>query len=152
MPIDESLLTCDDTELNQRLLDKGFKLLYTPDVFVLHYRRPSPKKLWNQMYRYAIGRLQVGKRDRRMINMIHISIGTGIPAILFLLLYSPLLLLFFSEMALLLLFLLTVYAFLKTGSFPVSVLIPLVVVIIFFAWSAGFMRELISPIRNVEGK
>lgn len=152
MPIDESLLTCDDTELNQRLLDKGFKLLNTPDVFVWHYRRPNPKKLWWQMYRYAIGRLQAGKRDRRMINMIHITIGTGIPAILFLLLFSPPLFLFFSGIILFLLFLLTVYAFLTTGSFPVSILIPVVVVIMFFAWSAGFMRELIFPIKNVEGK
>jgi len=152
MPIDESLLTCDDTELNQRLLDNGFKLLYTPDVFVWHYRRPNPKKLWRQMYRYAIGRLQVGKRDKRMINMTHIIVGMGIPSILLVLALALPLFLFFSGIILILFFLLSAYSLLKTGSLSVSMLIPVVVVIIFFAWSAGFMRELIFPMKKVEGK
>ena len=49
MPIDETLLTCDDTEMNWQLRNKGYKLLYVPDVMVWHYRRDNPKKFFKQM-------------------------------------------------------------------------------------------------------
>lgn len=152
MPIDESLLTCDDTELNRRLLDRGYKLLYTPDVFVWHYRRPNPVRLWKQMYRYAIGRLQVGKRDRRMINAAHILVGSGIPILFLILLLSPFLFLVAACISVFLLLFFSVYSFTKTKSPSIAVLVPVVVAIVFFSWSSGFMRELILPIKNTSGK
>lgn len=152
MPIDESLLTCDDTELNQRLVDHGYKLLYTPDVFVWHYRRPNVRRLWRQIYRYAIGRLQVGKRDRRMINMTHILVGMGMPIILLMPILS--LDLFFSTLLIWSVFLclLVIYALMEVKSFSVAVTVPLVVIIVFLAWSSGFMRELVFPLKSVEDK
>lgn len=152
MPIDESLLTCDDTELNQRLIDKGYKLLYTPDVFVWHYRRPNPKKLFRQMYRYAIGRLQVGKRDRRMINHMHILVGLSLPLSLLLLAFSLLLFLFLLFLYLFMLFDFSIFTFIKTGSVKIALYVPVVISIMLFAWSMGFMRELTIPIKRFEGK
>ncbi len=152
MPIDESLLTCDDTELNQRLIDKGYKLLYTPDVFVWHYRRPNPKMLFKQMYRYAIGRLQVGKMDWRMINFMHILVGLALPLSLLLLVFSPLSFLFLLLLYFLMLFYFSILALVKTGSIKVSLYAPVVISIMLCAWSAGFMTELISPLKKVEGK
>ncbi|MDP2277377.1 MAG: glycosyltransferase family 2 protein, partial [Nitrospirota bacterium] len=116
MPIDESLLTCDDTELNQRLIDKGYKLLYTPDVFVWHYRRPNPKRLFKQMYRYAIGRLQVGKRDRRMLNPVHILVGLSLPICLIILVFLPQLFLLMLFLYALLLVIYAGMALMKTNS------------------------------------
>ncbi len=152
MPIDESLLTCDDTELNQRLIDNGYKLLYTPDIFVRHYRRPSPKRLFKQMYRYAIGRLQVGKRDRRMINPVHILVGLGMPFSLFLLAVSPLLFMALFFIYLILLIYFGVFALVKTKSVNISAYVPLVISIMFCAWSLGFMRELIFPYKSSAGE
>lgn len=145
MPIDESLLTCDDTELNQRLMDKGYRLLYTPDVFVWHYRRPDPKRFFKQMYRYAIGRLQVGKKDRRMINLTHILTGLSLPVAFFILLITPK---FFVALFSLFLLLLVVF-FLKTlvelKTVRIALLVLAVICIILISWSLGFMRELIFP-------
>lgn len=152
MPIDETLLTCDDTELNQRLIDKGYKLLYTPDVFVWHYRRPNPKRLFRQMYRYAIGRLQVGKKDRRMINSVHIMVGLALPAILAVLIFSSMLFMVLLAGYLLLVLIFSIRALQETGSIQVSVMVPVVISIILVAWSTGFMRELIFPLRGGDGK
>ncbi len=152
MPLDESLLTCDDTELNQRLIDKGYKLLYTPDVFVWHYRRPTPKRLFKQMYRYAVGRLQVGKMDKRMINFIHVLVGLSLPFSLLLLVFSTLLFLLLLLLYLFLLFVFSISALVKTKSIKVSLYVPVVISIMLCAWSSGFTRELIFPLRKVEGK
>ncbi len=152
MPIDETLLTCDDTELNQRLIDKGYKLLYTPDVFVWHYRRPNPKRLFRQMYRYAIGRLQVGKKDRRMINSVHIMVGLALPAVLVLFIFSSMLFILLLAGYLLLVLIFSIRALQETGSIQVSLLVPVVISIILVAWSTGFMRELIFPLKGGNGK
>lgn len=152
MPIDETLLTCDDTELNQRLIDKGYKLLYTPDVFVWHYRRPNPKRLFRQMYRYAVGRLQVGKKDRRMINSVHIMVGLALPAVLAVFIFSSMLFMLLLAGYLVLVFIFSVRALQKTGSVQVSVMVPVVISIILAGWSTGFMRELIFPLKGGDGK
>ncbi|MDP2278271.1 MAG: glycosyltransferase family 2 protein [Nitrospirota bacterium] len=152
MPIDESLLTCDDTELNQRLLDKGYKLLYTPDVFVWHYRRPNPKKLFIQMYRYAIGRLQVGKKDRRMINFVHILSGLSLPLSVVILFVSPLTFATFLFLFFLMLIGYSIKAVITTRSFMTALLVPAIIGIITVAWSSGFVRELVCPLKKSEGK
>ena len=152
MPIDETLLTCDDTELNQRLIDKGYKLQYTPDVFVWHYRRPNAKRLFRQMYRYAIGRLQVGKKDRRMINIMHIMVGLALPAVLALFIFSSMLFMLLLAGYLLLVLIFSIRALQETGSVQVSLLVPVVISIILVAWSTGFMRELTFPLKEVEGR
>lgn len=148
MPIDESLLTCDDTELNQRLIDKGYKLLYTPDVFVWHYRRPNPKRLFRQMYRYAIGRLQVGKKDRRMINLIHVLTGVSIPLSLIILLISRSLFSVFLFLFYLMLVGYFVKAWMVSRSLQIALRTPAVICIILIAWSLGFMRELVYPMKK----
>ena len=156
MPLDERMLTCDDTKLNREILDLGFKLLYTPDVIVLHYRRPTPMRLWKQFYRYAIGRLQVGKQDKRMINLMHILSGLSIPIILILAIlfyYFNILVLYFSILAgVLFLLFYFLKGMVKWRSFGVGINIPLVISIIMTAWSCGFIRELLFPLYRVEGK
>ena len=152
MPLDETMLTGDDTLLNRKIIDLGYRLLYTPDVKVFHYRRPSPKKLWKQFYRYAIGRLQVGKKDKRLLNFAHILAGLGLPLGLFLLL----LLVWSKNSFLWSLLLLSAISFLlyfaikggiKWRSVSVGLQVPIVIMIIMTAWSCGFVRELIFPIR-----
>lgn len=149
MPVDESLLTCDDTELNQRIIDEGYDLLYTPDVYVWHYRRPSPRKLWRQMYRYAIGRLQVGKRNWRMINIVHILVGVSLPVSVSLLIFSPRLFLFLLSIYLVMVFAYSIKGYLKIGSLKAALWIAPVISIILFSWSCGFMRELFFPLKKV---
>ncbi|HXR81615.1 MAG TPA: glycosyltransferase [Saprospiraceae bacterium] len=157
MPLDESMLTGDDTLLNRKILDLGYKLLYTPDVSVLHFRRPTPGRLWKQFYRYAIGRLQIGKKDKRLLNPMHVLIGLGLP----ILLLSALLLLLNDAKFLLsiilfagLLFLLyfSIKGMIRWKSLLVGLQVPLIIILIMTAWSCGFLRELLFPLKRVEGK
>ncbi len=155
MPINESLLTCDDTEMNQKILDLGYRLLSVPDVFVWHYRRSTAKRLWRQMYRWAIGRLQLGKKRREAINLVHISVGFTIPILIALLIFfifaQPSFLPIFAGVIVLTLIFLILSAFLRTKSLKIALNLPLVVVITILAWSAGFMKELFFPLKNPTG-
>lgn len=156
MPLDESMLTGDDTLLNRKILDLGCRLLYTPDVIVFHYRRPTPRTLWRQFYRYAIGRLQVSKKDKRLLNIAHVCIGLSLPVGLLTILVliwskSFLLLSCLMLFAFLFLFYFSIKGMIKWKSAGVGMQIPLVIMIIMIAWSFGFMRELIFPIRRLGG-
>jgi cellulose synthase/poly-beta-1,6-N-acetylglucosamine synthase-like glycosyltransferase len=50
---DETLLTAEDSKLCFDIRDRGYKLLYTPDVIVHHHRRVSVKKHLKQMWIYG---------------------------------------------------------------------------------------------------
>ncbi|MDP3888624.1 MAG: glycosyltransferase [bacterium] len=65
------LLTCEDEELDFRLLKKGYRLLFAPEVSVDHYRRPTYKKLLIQSFRYASGRMQAIKLHKGMARWFH---------------------------------------------------------------------------------
>lgn len=155
MPIDESLLTCDDTEMNLRIGDLGYKLLSVPYVFVWHYQRPTPKRLWQKIYRWAIGRLQLGKKRKDGVNFIHILTGLSLPILAFLLLFSlfinPLPFLLFSVSFCLTLLFFFLLALIKTKSFKIALNLPLVSLIVVIAWSTGFLKELLFPLKNPSG-
>ena len=67
----EKLITCEDEELDYRILKKGYRILYTPDAKVDHYRRPTWKGFLKQAYRYAVGRMQAIKLHRKMGRWYH---------------------------------------------------------------------------------
>ena len=67
----EFLITCEDEELDYRILKKGYGILYTPDAKVNHYRRPTLKGFLKQAYRYAVGRMQAIKLHRKMGRWYH---------------------------------------------------------------------------------
>jgi Flp pilus assembly protein TadB len=104
------------------------------------------------MYRYAVGRLQVGKRNKSMINAVHVLAGISLPLILLVFILSPLLFLSFLSVYMLFLLLYLLFTLLKTRSLRASLQVPAVISIILFAWSTGFMRELIFPMKKIEGK
>ena len=65
------LLTCEDEELDFRLRQTGYKLLFTPNVVVDHYRRPTYRKIYIQAYRFAIGRSLAIKMHWKMASWFH---------------------------------------------------------------------------------
>ena len=156
MPTDETLLTCDDVEMNYQILQQGYKLLYTHDVLVWHYRRDTPKRFWKQIYRYSIGRLQLGKRRRDGINLIHIIFGLSIPIFIALLVFTFVFNSIYPIMvigaALLLIGFFAGLCLIKEKSLTVAVNAFLAMIIFILAWSAGFLRELFSPIKQAAGK
>jgi len=152
MPMDENLVEAEDYVMNQKIRALGYRLLYTPDTIVWHYRRPLPKKFFKQIYRYAIGRLLIGKKNKKNINLVHIVVGFGLPIFFLisaLLLYKNFVL-FIVFIAITLLFLIIYFfvALIKLKSLKAAIFVPLTITILFSAWSIGFLRELFIPVET----
>ena len=150
MPLDEKLYGGSDLELNYRLRQKGCRLLATPDVRVWHCKRDTPKRFWIQMYRYAIARLQLGKRLPKLLNLTHVVVGLSVPIVigwLSLCFWINLnLVLFFLGLITTALLLICPFAFLQTRSFSATLCVLLVIALAATGWSIGFCRELIFPV------
>jgi len=142
--------------MNQKIRALGYKLMYTPDTVLWHHRRPVPKKFFMQMYRYAIGRLRLGKKDIKMINLTHILVGLGLPLIiivsLVLILVKKILFLYLFILGAAFLIFYFLFAWFKTKSFKTAVLVPGVIILLFCGWSLGFLKELLSLKQNSPDK
>ncbi len=154
MPVDEDLLTAEDVWMNFCLKNRGYGLVVAPDVVVWHHRRRSPVLFIRQIYRFAIGRMQVARKSQRLINVFHVLAGTSLPFLLlsavcfYLLNAVPLFLTlifgFFAVAGL--------SALISTRSLSVAINAPLVIVLFVLAWSVGFLREFFAPIKDIRGK
>ncbi len=67
----EKLVTCDDEELDYRLREKRYKILYVPDLGVLHYRRSTWRKMIKMAFTYGVGRMQAIKLHWKMGKWFH---------------------------------------------------------------------------------
>lgn len=65
------LLTCEDEELDFRLRVANYKLLFTPQVVVEHYRRLTYRKIFVQAHRFGIGRMQAIRLHPKMARWFH---------------------------------------------------------------------------------
>lgn len=85
----EKLITCEDEELDCRIKEKEYKILYTPDAKVYHYRRPTWKRFYRQAYKYAVGRMQAIKLHWKMGKWYHYTPPALISLIAILFALSP---------------------------------------------------------------
>ena len=65
------LVTVDDEEMDYRIREEGYKILYAPGAEVLHYRRPDLKTFTTMGYKYGIGRAQAVKLHPDMGEWFH---------------------------------------------------------------------------------
>jgi cellulose synthase/poly-beta-1,6-N-acetylglucosamine synthase-like glycosyltransferase len=149
MPLDEDLLTGEDVWLNWMLRQRGFRHLLAENMILWHHRRSRPASFVRQMYRFAIGRLQVGRRCLRLLSPLHILAGAGIP-----LLAAGLVLALvhgFLGLAVGLLLLAGAGACalgtVQTGSLEAGCCVPPVIGLFLASWSCGFLRELFFPVK-----
>ncbi len=61
-----------DYELDIRLRKAGYKILYTPNTKVYHFKRDSVRSLWRQMYRYGIARAKMVKKHHDTLKFFHL--------------------------------------------------------------------------------
>lgn len=154
MPIDENLLTAEDVWMNFCVRKLGYKLLLVPDVCVTHYRRNNIVKFTRQIYRFAIGRAQIGKKNIKLLSKLHIICGLSIPIIAL----TSILMLHFTNITVLfsgaLIFFLSIFllSLVFTRSFTISKDMILVVTLFICSWSGGFLREMLLPINKVVRK
>lgn len=144
MPISEEIIEGEDVEMNCRITDLGYKLLYVPDVVVYHRRRSTPKRWLKQMYTYGIGRFLVRKRERTKKGMIHSIIGVGMPIIIIMLIVMLLIIPGFI-IPLLITFIifsmgLFFIALLDSSNLWVALWFPIVAYLSIIGWSSGFLR------------
>ena len=60
-----------DAEFDIRVRQKGYKILYTPETAVLHYKRDTPGALFRQLYRYGIARMKMIKKHPQTWRIFH---------------------------------------------------------------------------------
>lgn len=155
-PVREDLLTAEDVELNARIREKGHRLFAVPELSLVHRKRSTWKAMWWQFYRFAIGRLQVGRLRRRLLRWPHVLVGLFLPSLLvapFLLSLLPRVLLgTLGGLAAGLVLLLMGFAWRGSRDWKAACLAPWVALFLLTAWSAGFLREFFVPMRRVEGR
>ncbi len=76
----------EDVELDAKLIEKGYKLYYLPDVLVYHKHRSSFRKFIRQVYEFGKDRIRVGRKYKRYLQFHHYG-----PIFLCLMTFSPLL-------------------------------------------------------------
>jgi len=154
MPVDEGLLTAEDVWMNFCIRRAGFKLAFAPDVVLWHYRRNSPKRFMRQIYRFAVGRAQVGKKSAELLNPLHLVLASGLPMILAGFVYALVSghLAIFLALGLILISGLSILVLIRQKSVAVALNSCLAFLIFIVFWSAGFLRETIFPLQDARGK
>jgi len=59
---DEGFVKGQDLELNYRIVKAGFKLLYSPEIKVLHYRKNDIKSFSKQIFKWAKAKVAIIKK------------------------------------------------------------------------------------------
>lgn len=59
---DETFVKGQDLELNYRIIQAGFKLVYSPKIKVIHYRKHHTKDFTNQIYKWAKAKIAIIKK------------------------------------------------------------------------------------------
>lgn len=154
MPVDENLLTAEDVWMNRLLRRRGQRLMFSSEVRLWHHRRSRPAPFLRQMYRFAIGRLQAGKRDSSLLKPAHLLAGLGLPLLAAAALAAHLCKLDAAVAAVLVILCAAsaMYGIYRTRSVRAGLYVPAVLGMFLAAWSSGFLRELFFPLRNVDGK
>ena len=72
-----------DAEFDIRVKKAGYKILYTPEVVVYHFKRDTVKGLFKQLYRYGIARAKMVKKHPDTLRIYHLFPSSFILASLF---------------------------------------------------------------------
>jgi len=145
-PIDETLVEGEDVLMTQKVEDLGYQLLYVPDVIVYHFRRTTPKSWLNQMMRYAQAKVLLQRRRVRGVTLTQKGVGFFIPFLVILFVLNILFprLIFFSFLTSLIFIVgLFVYGLYSSKSFGIAFNFVYACIIMVFAWSFGYLRELL---------
>lgn len=75
----EELITGEDVDMNMRIIGKGYRLVYAPDLLVWHNKRDKPLRFFHQIRRFAIGRVQLGRRHKGAVRPLHTFMAVAAP-------------------------------------------------------------------------
>ncbi|MBI2671726.1 hypothetical protein HYX16_02220 [Candidatus Woesearchaeota archaeon] len=66
-----NLFPGEDSEFFSRAKKAGFKIAYTPDIFIYHRRRPTIRLLWKQFYNYGYTRVKKEREEKQGIKFLY---------------------------------------------------------------------------------
>jgi cellulose synthase/poly-beta-1,6-N-acetylglucosamine synthase-like glycosyltransferase len=154
---DERIISCDDPELNIKILKKGYTLKYIPEALVLHHHRSSITGFYKQQRRYAVSQGIANKIHPELFRLVQ-----PIPFMAFIFLIS-LIIGSFEYPSLLNLALLMVlgYAAVYLGyalkcatarqDFRLFFLIPVIILAWHWAWVVHFPKGMLARNRILSG-
>jgi glycosyltransferase involved in cell wall biosynthesis len=68
----EDLRFCEDADLNYRIRESGYRLVYSPEVVVEHdWKVHSFTSLFRYIFRYGVGRAVAGKKHPYLFSSLH---------------------------------------------------------------------------------
>lgn len=154
LPFNESLLTAEDTDINYKLLKKGFKLYFTPDAIVYHRRPQKHKTLCSKSKKYARGKIQFFKEHKTGLELWHllpvIYFITGIFLIfsLFVSLWTWVVIVAYFGLYLLVVILISLIQAAKFQQWKFIFLLPIMFIEGHITWSMGILLEIFLPMKT----
>lgn len=154
---DERIISCDDPELNIKILKKGYKLKYIPEALVKHHHRSSIKGFYKQQRRYAVSQAIVNKIHPELFRPVQPLPFLAFVFLIFLVLASiavPLLIYLVIIIILGYAAIYLVYGLkcaIAKKDFRLSLLIPLIVLAWHWAWVVHYPKGMIYRRKVLSG-
>jgi glycosyltransferase involved in cell wall biosynthesis len=80
----DDLRYCEDVDLNCKIREKGYSIIYSPDVVVKHnWKVDSFRSLFRFMLKYGAGRAIANRKYRHLASFLHILPSVSLISILF---------------------------------------------------------------------
>jgi cellulose synthase/poly-beta-1,6-N-acetylglucosamine synthase-like glycosyltransferase len=142
---DEELITAEDVDMNIRILNKGYRLMYRSDLIAWHNKRDRPLQFFHQIRRFAIGRVQVGRSHKEAVRPLHTFMGFFAPLVLIIGVSAVTAGYISYAIVVLLAAIATLFlaGFVSSGSLRVALLCLPVSVIFVLGWSVGYISSIL---------
>jgi glycosyltransferase involved in cell wall biosynthesis len=139
---EEGLFPSEDVDLDLKIKKRGYKLIYNPAASVAHYRPGTYSGFAGMMRRYGQSQWPLVRKYGmfRTIHAVPAALALGLVAVLAVLMYQPLLLLFLGIP----LVGIPVWFLGKTGSVGKALLFTYLFMLTVSHWNWGFFRGMIS--------
>ena len=150
---EEKYSISEDAEINWRIRQKGYKIFYSPQIKTYYFPRNKIIQFLKQLFRYGILRVNVVKKHRDALKILHL-----IPSIFVLIVLSLIILVTLNPIYFeILIFILCIHflisivtsvGHLKSDQFKFLIFIPFLIFLMHYFWGLGFIVGLVLPKSN----
>ncbi|MEW6295030.1 MAG: glycosyltransferase [Candidatus Diapherotrites archaeon] len=134
----EKMISNEDPELDFRIREKGFKLIFNPEAIVWHYRKGSYKRFFRQAFSFSLGKTQLIKLHPKSARYYHFLPSLNLILLFLLLLFSINLFFYAAAAEFMALIIAGLYSYFKFKLNPL--IISSLIFVWVFGWALGFIR------------
>ena len=151
LPFNEDLLTAEDTDINYKLIQKGYKIYFEPEAIVFHQRPQNHKSFRSKSKKYAIGKIQFFRIHKNGLELWHLLpslyfiSGMFLSLIIFVNPWIGLGLAAYLSFYVLTVILASIVQTIRFKQWKFLFMLPVMFVEGHMAWSAGILQEIFSP-------